>query len=222
MRSKHSSKLAMGLCGPAQTTGSIVSTAISSSTRSLLFNVSRIHQALNGQLLLITGIGLVEYDGHAMTNHLGLGARFGVRDDQIFDVFQDAQGTFWYGTQAGTRSIGPQAPAHLYPQQPASTAAFRIRQIPTAPFGAAPESVFTALWAIKCKRPRPACVHALFIQANMVICGSVPMVAASLIFNRGWLCLHHCRRNAIRRGHGRAPSPRRPHRAVEPIAAATF
>ncbi len=88
--------------------------------------VSRIHQALNGHLLLITGSGFVEYDGHAMTNHLGLGARFGVHDNQIFDVFQDAQGTFWYGTQGGTRSIGPRAPAHLYPQQPASTATFRI------------------------------------------------------------------------------------------------
>ena len=63
--------------------------------------VSRIKQALNGRLLLITGSGVVEYDGHEAIDHPGLGGLFGVKDNQIFDVFQDAQGTIWYCTNAG-------------------------------------------------------------------------------------------------------------------------
>ena len=88
--------------------------------------VSRIKQALDGTLLVITGSGLLNYDGHAAAYHPGLGARFGVHDDQIFDVFQDAQGTLWYGTNKGTHAIGSHAPADLYPHQQATTAAFRI------------------------------------------------------------------------------------------------
>ncbi len=88
--------------------------------------ISRIQQALDGRLMLITGSGLVGFDGRRATNHPGLGARFGVHDDQIFDVFQDAQGTIWYGTNAGTYAVGARAPAHLNPHQEANTAAFRI------------------------------------------------------------------------------------------------
>lgn len=88
--------------------------------------VSRIRQALDGRLMLITGNGLVEYDEHGATDQPGLGARLGVHDNQIFDVFQDAQGTIWYGTNGGTHPIGARAPAHLYPRQQAITATFRI------------------------------------------------------------------------------------------------
>ena len=88
--------------------------------------ISRIKQALDGRLMLITGSGLIEFDGRGAADHPGLGAHFGVRDDQIFDVFQDAQGTIWYGTNAGTYAVGARAPAHLYPHQEATTAAFRI------------------------------------------------------------------------------------------------
>ncbi len=87
--------------------------------------ISRINQALDGRLMLITGNGLVEYDGRGPVDHAGLGARFGVHDNQIFDVFQDTQGTIWYGTNAGTYAVGARAPEHLYPRQQASTAAFR-------------------------------------------------------------------------------------------------
>jgi ligand-binding sensor domain-containing protein/signal transduction histidine kinase len=88
--------------------------------------VSRIGQATDGRLMLITGSGPVEYDGHKATNHPGLGARLGVRDNEIFDVFEDSRGTIWYGTNKGLRAVGNRAPSHLVPYQQAHTATFRI------------------------------------------------------------------------------------------------
>ena len=92
--------------------------------------VSRIQQAPDGRLLLITGSGFVEYDGRKATNHPGSGARFGVGDRDIFDVYQDSQGTTWYCTNQGVRSLGNHAPSHLFPNQQAHTATFRIAADP--------------------------------------------------------------------------------------------
>jgi ligand-binding sensor domain-containing protein/signal transduction histidine kinase len=92
--------------------------------------VSRIGQALDGRLLLITNSGFVEYDGSRATEHPGLGARFGVKDNQVFDVVQDAAGTIWYGTYHGVHPVGASAPAHLGPYQPAHTSTFRIYSAP--------------------------------------------------------------------------------------------
>lgn len=65
--------------------------------------VGRINQALNGKLILNTGKGYAEFDGKHIIWQPSLSSRFGVRDDQVFDSYQDSHGTMWYCTQAGLR-----------------------------------------------------------------------------------------------------------------------
>jgi ligand-binding sensor domain-containing protein/signal transduction histidine kinase len=88
--------------------------------------VSRIEQALDGRLLLISGNGLVVYDGSRASQQPGLGARLGVKDNQIFDALEDAQGTMWYGTNKGIRRTGPLSSPQLSPSAPVHTATFRM------------------------------------------------------------------------------------------------
>ena len=92
--------------------------------------VARISQTIDGHLLLITGKGLLEYDGTRTKQDSGLGASLGVNNDQIFDAFEDAHGTMWYGTDKGVRAVGAYAPAQLYPVGPGTTATFRIYPAP--------------------------------------------------------------------------------------------
>jgi ligand-binding sensor domain-containing protein/signal transduction histidine kinase len=83
--------------------------------------ISRLAEASNGHLLVVTQRGFIEFDGHRVIEHPGLGRRFGVHDDGIFNVFQDRQGTMWYSTVLGvTREgnhpfvpLGPVAAARL-------------------------------------------------------------------------------------------------------------
>jgi ligand-binding sensor domain-containing protein/signal transduction histidine kinase len=83
--------------------------------------ISRIMEASDGRLILISSNGVVEYDGKNVVRRSGLGSELGVHDDQIFDAYQDSQGTVWYGTAAGIRSVvnhrarsfSSGAPAHL-------------------------------------------------------------------------------------------------------------
>jgi signal transduction histidine kinase/ligand-binding sensor domain-containing protein len=89
-------------------------------------SINRIEQALDGNLLLITGQGFIEWDGHAILRHPGLAASLGVHDDQIFQVFQDHSGTMWYGTNQGIVRRGGPRSAPLQPAQEAKTAAFRV------------------------------------------------------------------------------------------------
>jgi ligand-binding sensor domain-containing protein/signal transduction histidine kinase len=88
--------------------------------------VGRINQAQNGRLMLITSGGFVEYDGKEIVRHPGFGTQFGVRDNQIFDVFQDSDGKMWFCTDKGIRSIAEHRVSTLDPYQPAHTAAYRI------------------------------------------------------------------------------------------------
>ena len=88
--------------------------------------VSRIHQGLDGNLFVVTGAGFVEYDGHRVIEHRGIGKQFGIPDKGIFDVWQDAQGTIWYCTMNGIRPVGLKAPRSLSPLQVAQTAAFQM------------------------------------------------------------------------------------------------
>jgi ligand-binding sensor domain-containing protein/signal transduction histidine kinase len=87
--------------------------------------VSRIHQKLDGKLMLITGGGFVEFDGHHAIPHPGLGAQFGVTDSQIFDVLQDSSGTLWYCTNKGVFPAGSRNAPHLTDSQARITATFR-------------------------------------------------------------------------------------------------
>ncbi len=88
--------------------------------------ISRIHQGLDGRLLLITGNDFVEYANGRTVRHPGLGARLGVRNDQIFDVFQSSDGTMWYGTNNGLRAANGGDITTLSPWQPAHTSSNRI------------------------------------------------------------------------------------------------
>lgn len=88
-------------------------------------NVSRINQALNGRLMVIAGGGFVEYDGKEVIRHPGLGAQFGIHDDQIFDVFQGADGVMWFCTINGARSIAERRVSTLEPYLAAHTSAYR-------------------------------------------------------------------------------------------------
>jgi signal transduction histidine kinase/ligand-binding sensor domain-containing protein len=64
-------------------------------------SVSRIVEARNGNLLLITGEGFVELSAAGRVDHPGLTARLGVASDGIFHVFEDHAGARWYCTVAG-------------------------------------------------------------------------------------------------------------------------
>ncbi|HYZ87003.1 MAG TPA: two-component regulator propeller domain-containing protein [Bryobacteraceae bacterium] len=63
--------------------------------------ISRIEEASNGNLLIITGHGFVEWDGSRIITHPQLAPELGVATDQIFHVFEDRSGTTWYCTSAG-------------------------------------------------------------------------------------------------------------------------
>lgn len=88
--------------------------------------IGRINQDLNGKLILNTGKGFAEYDGKRLISHPGLGARFGVADNLIFDTYQDADGTYWYCTGAGLRAIKGQSPVAFNPYGPAHEPAYRM------------------------------------------------------------------------------------------------
>jgi signal transduction histidine kinase/ligand-binding sensor domain-containing protein len=68
---------------------------------------SRIEEAANGNLLVITSKGFVEWDGKKIIQHPDLPARLGVRQNEIFHVFEDHAGTLWYCSTAGlARQVG--------------------------------------------------------------------------------------------------------------------
>jgi ligand-binding sensor domain-containing protein/signal transduction histidine kinase len=92
--------------------------------------VSRLHEALNGHLLVVTGQGFVEFDGQRTIEHPGLGARYGVHNDQIFDVNQDSSGTIWYSTNAGIRREGLHSFPALRPNHAYMTSSSRTYEDP--------------------------------------------------------------------------------------------
>jgi ligand-binding sensor domain-containing protein/signal transduction histidine kinase len=91
-------------------------------------SISRIIQASDGRLTLITSKGVVEYDGKNLLRRSGLGAELGVHYDQIFDAYQDSQGTMWYGTAAGIRSIEHHRVRLLSSSEPARSRVYRFYQ----------------------------------------------------------------------------------------------
>ncbi|MFT4112625.1 two-component regulator propeller domain-containing protein [Silvibacterium sp.] len=87
--------------------------------------VSRIKESHNGHLLLITGNGAEEYDGSPNLKSLHAGESVGVKDNQIFDIFEDAEGRRWYCTEKGVFAPGERKFHHLLPEGPGTTATFR-------------------------------------------------------------------------------------------------
>jgi ligand-binding sensor domain-containing protein len=68
---------------------------------------SRVEEAANGNLLVITSKGFVEWDGKQIIRHPDLPARLGVIQHGIFQVIEDQTGTRWYSTESGVaRQVG--------------------------------------------------------------------------------------------------------------------
>ncbi len=87
--------------------------------------ISRITQALNGHLLLVTSQGFIEWDGHKIIPHPDLAVSLGVSENEIFNVFQDRNGTMWYCTNKGIVRQGSKPLPPLQPLGVAKTAAYR-------------------------------------------------------------------------------------------------
>ena len=93
-------------------------------------SVSRIAETLDGHLLVINEGKVVEWDGHKGIPHRNLAASLGVPEGDIFDVFQDHDGTMWYSTHEGILRRGRQPLPRLRPLAASTTAAFRTYEDP--------------------------------------------------------------------------------------------
>jgi ligand-binding sensor domain-containing protein/signal transduction histidine kinase len=97
---------------------------------SLTGHVVRLAEASNGHLLIVTERGFSEFDGQKVIEHPGFGKRFGIRDDQIFNVSQDRSGTMWYATNGGTIREGDHPFAAFRPYAVASSPSYRTFEDP--------------------------------------------------------------------------------------------
>ncbi len=64
-------------------------------------SVSRIEEAVNGNLLIVTSQGFVELEGEHIVPHPGLAERLGIGNNQFFHVMEDHSGIRWYCSAAG-------------------------------------------------------------------------------------------------------------------------
>jgi len=68
--------------------------------------ISAVEEAANGNLLIVTGHGFVEWDGSRIRRYPELPAQLGVGAHEIYQVFDDRSGVRWYCTSAGiARSV---------------------------------------------------------------------------------------------------------------------
>lgn len=63
--------------------------------------ISRIQVRSGGHLLIVTSIGVREWDGQRIVDQSDLSRKLGVALNEVFDVFEDRTGTIWYCTAAG-------------------------------------------------------------------------------------------------------------------------
>ena len=64
-------------------------------------DISRVEEASDGRLLIITGNGFVEWDGLRIIRHPELPGELGTPPNGIFHVFEDRQGVTWFCTAGG-------------------------------------------------------------------------------------------------------------------------
>ena len=89
-------------------------------------SVTCLAEAVDGHLLITTSVGIpLEWDGHHVIPHPDVAATLGVPHADIFDVFQDHDGTMWYSTREGVMRRGQRPLPRLAPVGPATTAAYR-------------------------------------------------------------------------------------------------
>jgi signal transduction histidine kinase/streptogramin lyase len=67
--------------------------------------MSRLEEAQNGDLLIISADGFVEWDGHQLVAHPELPPILGVPQDGLFHVLDDHRGNRWYATADGIKRI---------------------------------------------------------------------------------------------------------------------
>jgi ligand-binding sensor domain-containing protein/signal transduction histidine kinase len=92
--------------------------------------VNRLAEASNGHLLVVTDQRFLEFNGKTVIEHPGLASRFGVHDDEIFNVFQDRSGTMWYSTGKGVTREGEHPFAPFGPAELAQSPAYRTFEDP--------------------------------------------------------------------------------------------
>ena len=63
--------------------------------------ISRLEEASNGHMLIITSQGFAEWDGSRVIRHPEVATELGVKKDQVFHVFEDHSGAIWYCTATG-------------------------------------------------------------------------------------------------------------------------
>jgi signal transduction histidine kinase/ligand-binding sensor domain-containing protein len=89
-------------------------------------SVNCLAQGIDGHLLVTTNEGkLIEWNGHNIIPHADLATRLGVPEADIFEVFQDHNGTTWYSTHEGLLRRGQKALPPLRPFGPSTAAAYR-------------------------------------------------------------------------------------------------
>jgi signal transduction histidine kinase/ligand-binding sensor domain-containing protein len=69
--------------------------------------VRNIEESINGDLLVITSLGFIVWNGSRAMPQSELAAQLGLRVDQIFHVFEDKRGITWFSTASGmARRVG--------------------------------------------------------------------------------------------------------------------
>jgi ligand-binding sensor domain-containing protein len=88
---------------------------------------SRIEEASNGHLLIITSEGFAEWDGSHLIRHPEVAPQLGVKRNLIFHVFEDHAGVTWFCTAAGVarRVNGSVQRLSPYELSPTANTAYR-------------------------------------------------------------------------------------------------
>jgi signal transduction histidine kinase/ligand-binding sensor domain-containing protein len=68
-------------------------------------SMSRLEEAHDGHLLIVSGDGFLEWDGHQLVTHPELPPILGVPQDGIFHVVDDHRGNRWYATANGLKRM---------------------------------------------------------------------------------------------------------------------
>jgi ligand-binding sensor domain-containing protein len=63
--------------------------------------ISRIEEASNGHLFIISSEGFIEWDGSQAIRHPEIAAQLDVPADKVFDVMEDSHGVTWFCTAKG-------------------------------------------------------------------------------------------------------------------------
>jgi signal transduction histidine kinase/ligand-binding sensor domain-containing protein len=85
----------------------------------------RIAEALDGHLLVLHEARLIEWDGHELVPRRDLVATLDVPESNVFDIYQDRDGTMWYSTLEGIRRRGLKPLPRLRPLAASAATSYR-------------------------------------------------------------------------------------------------